>query len=59
MNDKNNVPFSKVVKPMKKTLDIETMKREQGFKPIDKKAFFQEIDALEIKESIDDLLKMI
>ncbi len=35
------------------------MKREQGFKPIDKKAFFQEIDTLDIKENIDELLEMI
>ena len=46
-------------KPMRKRLDIEELKRSQNFKPIDKESFFQKMDELNIKESIDDLLKMI
>ena len=46
-------------KPMRKKLDVETLKKEQNFTPIDKKVFFQKIDELNIKESIDDLLTMI
>jgi hypothetical protein len=44
---------------MRKTLSIEQLKKEQNFKPINKKAFFQKLDALKIEEPIDDLISMI
>lgn len=46
-------------KPMRKTLDIEQLKREQQFQAIDKKALFEKIDSLNIEEPIEDLLRMI
>jgi len=44
---------------MCKKLSIEQLKKEQDFKPIDKKAFFKKLDTLEIKEPIEDLIAMI
>lgn len=51
--------LNKLNKPMRKTLDIEQLKKEQNFKPINKAEFFKKIDELNIEESIDDLLAMI
>jgi trans-2-enoyl-CoA reductase len=48
-----------LAKPMRKTLSIEELKKEQHFKPINKKAFFKKLDALEIEEPIEDLIAMI
>jgi hypothetical protein len=48
-----------LAKPMRKTVSVEQLKKEQNFKPIDKKAFFKKLDALEIEESIDNLIAMI
>lgn len=49
----------KLNKPTRSHLDIEALKVEQNFKPIDKKSFFKKIDKLKIKEPISDLLEMI
>lgn len=51
--------LSHLVKPMRKELDIETIKEEQQFKVIDKKEFLQKFDDLEIEEPIEELLEMI
>jgi len=46
-------------KPMRDKLNIEQLKKEQNFKPIDKAEFFQKIDELNIEEPLEDLLAMI
>ena len=51
--------IKKLNKPTRKHLNIEELKIEQNFKPIDKKSFFKKIDQLKVEESIDDLLEMI
>lgn len=55
----DDITLEKLNKPMRKTLDIEQLKKEQNFKPVDKKEFFKKIDELDIQESIDDLIEMI
>ncbi len=49
----------KLAKPMRKKLDIEELKREQNWKPVNKEAFFKKIDELDIQESLEELLEMI
>ena len=44
---------------MRKYLDVEELKKEQNYKPIDKKDFFEKIKKLKIEEPIDELLEMI
>ena len=51
--------LGKLARPMRKKLDIEQLKKEQNYQPIDKQAFFQKIDQLQIEESIEELLAMI
>lgn len=46
-------------KPLRKKLDIEKLKKEQNFKPIDKNSFFKKMDDLNIQEPIEELLQMI
>ena len=58
-SDNSDEIIKSLNKPMRKRLDIEELKREQNFKPVNKKHFFQKIDELNIEESIDDLLEMI
>ena len=58
MSSEENI-IAKLNIPMRKTLDIEKLKKEQNFKPINKKEFFQKIDELNITEPIGDLLAMI
>jgi hypothetical protein len=57
--ENNKTILHHLAKPMRKTLSIEQLKKEQNFKPINKKAFFQKLDALKIEEPIDDLISMI
>lgn len=51
--------LKKLSRPMRKKLNIEELKKEQNFRPIDKDAFFKKIENLDIQESIDELLAMI
>ena len=57
--ENNKTILQRLAKPMRKTLSIEQLKKEQHFKQINKKAFFKKLDALEIKEPIEDLIGMI
>ena len=43
-------------KPMRDKLNIEQVKKEQNFKPIDKDELFRKIDELNIEEPLEDLL---
>ena len=54
-----NAVIDALDKPMRDKLDIEQLKKEQGFKPINKVEFFQKIDELNIEEPLEDLLAMI
>jgi len=51
--------IKKFSKPMRKRIDIEELKREQNFKPINKEVFFKKIEELNIEEPLEDLLRMI
>ena len=51
--------IKKLNKPMRKRIDVEELKTEQNFKPINKKEFFKKVDDLNIEEPLKDLLKMI
>lgn len=51
--------LKKLEKPMRKKIDVEEIKREQNFKPIDKEAFFKKIDELNIEEPLEKLIEMI
>lgn len=52
----NSTVLERLAKPMRKKLSIEELKKEQNFKPINKKAFFEKLDALDVDESIEDLI---
>lgn len=52
----NRTILERLAKPMRKKLSIEKLKKEQNFKPISKKAFFKKLDALDVDESIEDLI---
>ena len=54
----NNI-LIKLTKPRAKTLDIETLKKEQGFTQFDRAKFNALIKELDIQEPIEELIAMI
>ena len=55
----SKIDLKKFAKPMREYLDVEELKKEQNYKPIDKMEFFEKIKKLEIEEPIERLLEMI
>ncbi len=51
--------FQHLVKPTRKRLDIETIKKEQDYLPVDKEALHQKIEELDLKEPVEQLLTVI
>lgn len=49
----------RIAKPTRRKLDIEELKREQNWRPIDKVAFFKKIEELDIEEPLEELIEMI
>ena len=49
----------KLAKPMKAKLDIEALKKEQNFQPINKEEFFGLFEALAVEENVDELIEII
>ncbi len=48
--------LEKLAKPMRKKLDIEELKREQNWKPIDRKKFDKLVKEIDIQEPIEQLI---
>lgn len=48
--------LEKLAKPMRKKLDLEELKREQNWKPIDRKEFDRLVKELDIQEPLEQLL---
>ncbi len=59
VNEDLSAPYMKAVKPLRKGLTLEQLKQEKGYKPLDRAAFFQQADALQITEPIASLLAML
>ena len=51
--------FWTAIKPLRRTITLEQMIKEQNYKPIEKDEFFKMVDELEIEESIEELLSML
>lgn len=51
--------WSKIISPVKKTITLEEMTREQNYKPITKEEFFKLTADLNIEESLEDLLAQL
>ena len=51
--------FWTAIKPLRKTITLEQMIKEQNYKPIEKDKFFKMVDELDIEESIEELLSML
>ena len=48
--------LKKLAKPMRKKLDLEELKREQNWKPIDRDEFDRLVKELDIQEPLEQLL---
>ncbi len=55
----SEVDLSKYLKPIPKTIDIEQLKKEQNWKPLDKERFYKVIDEMDIQESIEELIAQL
>lgn len=51
--------LAQITKPMKKTLDVEEMKREQNWKPVDIEELQEIIKQMDIQEPIELLLSQL
>jgi len=47
------------IKPIRKTVSIEMLKKEQNYKPIQKDEFFKLVEELNIEEPIEELLEKL
>ena len=54
-----NEKFWKAVKPMRKNITVEQLKKEQNYKPISKEEFYKKAAELNITEPLDELLSML
>lgn len=53
---KQSEMLKKLAKPMRKKLDLEELKREKNWKPIDRKEFDRLVKELDIQEPLEQLL---
>ena len=51
--------LKKLAKPIRKKMDLETIKKEQNHKKFDRKKFDQLVSELNIQEPIEELIAMI
>ena len=49
----------RIFKPMRKTITVEELEKEQNYKPMTAEVFFKEVDAIGLNENIEELLKML
>lgn len=57
-SDKKDIP-EQLARPIRPHFDLEEMKREQGYQPINKAEFDQLIKEPDIQEPLEDLLAML
>jgi hypothetical protein len=48
-----------IVKPIEKTIDLEAIKREKGYKGVNRKRFDRLVKELNITEPLEDLLAQL
>ena len=51
--------FREAIKPIRKSTTLDTLKREQNYQPIHKDEFMKKAQAVDIREPLEDLLKML
>lgn len=54
-------PLQKLIKPIRKKLDIEQLKKEQNYEQnrMDSETFFKLVDEINIEEPLEDLLNQL
>lgn len=48
-----------IIKPIKKSISIDDMIKEQGYKPIKRDDFYKKVSKLKIEEPLEELLSML
>lgn len=51
--------WNKVVRPTRKGITVETLIKEQNYKPVSKEKFFEQANQIQITEPLDELLAML
>lgn len=60
INDINQqAELDNIFKPMRESISVEELRKEQNYQGIDRDEFFRLIDELDIQEPIEDLLAML
>ena len=50
---------ARIFKPMRKTITVEELVKEQNYKPITAEEFFKEVREIDLDEDIDELLELL
>lgn len=58
LNEPNN-RFGEIIQPLKASISVEQMKRDQHYTPIRKQDFYEKVAEIEITEPLEDLLAML
>ena len=52
-------PLKSIFKPLRPSISVKEMKKEQDYQPIKKNAFYKKAAKLKIEEPLDELLSML
>ncbi|MCB0844923.1 MAG: hypothetical protein KDD63_23145 [Bacteroidetes bacterium] len=58
-SEENGEKFWSAIKPIRKSISLEEMIKEQAYTPIRKKQFYQKVAKLNIDEPLEELLSML
>lgn len=59
LHKKDDIRFLEAIKPIRKSITLEALIKEQGYQPIKKEEFFKKTSELEFEESLEELLSML
>lgn len=59
MDNLQKLMLQQMAKPMRKTITVEQLKKEQNYQPFSKQEYEEIVAELDIQEPVEDLLKML
>ncbi|MEM1215404.1 MAG: hypothetical protein AAGJ82_06960 [Bacteroidota bacterium] len=53
------LPVHDAIKPLRKSISVQALVKEQAYQPIQKEAFYEKVSELNIREPLEELLAML
>lgn len=57
--EKRSAQLNAIIKPLRKSISIKEMKKEQAYQPLKRTSFYKKAAKLKIEEPLEDLLSML